>query len=113
MMILREVPCAVGYTWRVSAPGTEQLGELELRALARAARSPSGIGVAVARRSTAGAVRCRVSDGRRFGWVDVDDPTVAVHDRLVDDLERFAARLPGQERLRRLQQDGPLPYPFA
>ena len=92
---------------------SDDIRNVERRAAARASRSPSGIGAAIAERRTGGSVRCRISDGQVFGWVEVDDPTVAAEARLLDDLERFAASLPGEDRLARLEKSAPLAYPFG
>jgi hypothetical protein len=92
---------------------TDDIRSVERRAAARATRSPSGIGAAIVERRTGGWVRCRISDGRLFGWVEVEDPTVAAEARLVDDLERFALSLPGEGRLDRLEKSAPLAYPFG
>ncbi|HWT95324.1 MAG TPA: hypothetical protein VN238_20175 [Solirubrobacteraceae bacterium] len=92
---------------------TDDIRNVERRAAARATRSPSGIGAAIVERRTGGWVRCRISDGRMFGWVEVEDPTVAAETRLVTDLERFALSLPDEDRLGRLEKSAPLAYPFG
>lgn len=92
---------------------SDDIRNVERRAAARATRSPSGIGAAIVERRTGGWVRCRISDGRQFGWVEIEDPTVAAESRLVADLERFALTLPGDDRLDRLEKSAPLAYPFG
>lgn len=97
----------------MDAASADDIRNVERRAAARATRSPSGIGAAIVDRRPGGWVRCRISDGRVFGWVEVEDPTVAAEARLVTDLERFALSLPDEDRLDRLEKSAPLAYPFG
>ena len=89
----------------------------ERRAVARAAVSPSGIGVAIAdrmpaQRSGLPRFRCRLSDGRLFAWLELELAEASLTPaQLEQGVERWAADLPREDRLLALEGLSPLRYP--
>ncbi len=90
---------------------------VERRAVARAAVSPSGIGVAVADRmptqqSGLPRWRCRLSDGRLFAWLELElaEPALTPS-QLEQGVERWAADLPAEDRLLVLESLSPVRFP--
>ena len=93
--------------------GLKNIRAIERRAEARARRSPSGIGAAIAERLGKDdhgreRVRIRLSDGRYFGWLEVtvgpDDPRGEALEAAV---ERHAGKLPAHRRLEALEASSP------
>jgi hypothetical protein len=90
---------------------------VERRAVARAAVSPSGIGVAVADRMPAQASglprwRCRLSDGRLFAWLELEIAGPALTpSQLEQGVERWADALPAEDRLLALESLSPVLFP--
>ncbi len=90
---------------------------VERRAVARAAVSPSGIGVAVADRMPAQESglprwRCRLSDGRLFAWLELELAEAALTpSQLEQGVERWATGLPAEDRLLALESLSPVRFP--
>ena len=90
---------------------------VERRAVARAAVSLSGIGVAVAdsmpaQESGLPRWRCRLSDGRLFAWLELELAEPALTPSQLElGVERWAAALPAQDRLLAMESLSPVRFP--
>lgn len=97
----------------------EDIRLVERRAVARAAVSPSGIGVAVVRAVDGAAggpprLSCRVSDGSLFAWLELEPAdAAATPSSLESAVEHWAADLPVDDRLLALERLSPLRFPPA